>query len=381
MRYRCGTWPWTIHIILYWAGTYHVGFTFSRIISLPRDLPSHRVSNNSVGKVLYVDQVLSRRNPDMMSLWYFSLLVLLPCRCALADTLTPGCDPSKFVTAPNESLPVIPDQFMIVAEINVVLQNKTIFVKEYLDEIGNRARIDGTDEGQTQVTIANYNDREAVVFPDRNTGEACTVYPITLTSPNRNFLVRRVLGVVPGPNGTVHIGPPSMNFQRINNSNALYIGVEMIRGIPCHYWQACYVTQSEWYLYDVYFTASDQWQLPYMEPLSPVFIRQSGQTIENDTLRDVNYTISYTLFQSGPDAVPDEVFQVPLGLPCKQRRAGPPLPPFPKFFSTNAEVVFGNTVIVVKVRICSEYFLFLFDCLFMYKRDVFIQKVLWKNRF
>ena len=54
---------------------------------------------------------------------------------------------------------------MIAAEVNLLERNETIFVKEYFDGIGNRARIETTANGSLSVTIADYNGREAFVFP------------------------------------------------------------------------------------------------------------------------------------------------------------------------------------------------------------------------
>ena len=280
------------------------------------------------------------------------LLIVLQCWNARSQMFDPQCNPSDFGNIDSDDglpLPVVPGQYMLTAEVNLLERNRSIFVKEYFDEIGNRARIENTINGTMSVTIADYNGGEAFVFPDKDAGRACSVYPIVLNSQNI-FLVSRVLGVVPGENHTVHIAPPFNNFQsRINSSNANYTGVELVRGIPSHHWQACYATGSEWFLADLYITYNDQWSLPFMSERSPVSIEVVGQRMDNGTLSDIRDTINYVSFQDGSDAVPDEVFQVPTGLPCRGRKAGKPLPPFPRFFSSRFEFSIRNTIVTAKV--------------------------------
>ena len=86
-----------------------------------------------------------------------------------------------------------------------------------------------------------------------------------------------------------------------------------------------------------------------MSERSPVSIEVVGQRMDNGTLRDIRDTINYVSFQDGSDAVPDEVFQVPTGLPCRGRKAGKPLPPFPRFFSSRFEFSIRNTIVTAKV--------------------------------
>ena len=280
------------------------------------------------------------------------LLIVLQCWNARSQMFDPQCDPSDYGNIDSDDglpLPVLPDQYMIAAEVNLLERNETIFVKEYFDGIGNRARIETTANGSLSVTIADYNGREAFVFPDRDNGRACSVYPIVLNSRNI-FVVSRVLGIVAGENHTVHIAPSFNNLRsRVNNSNTNYTGVERVRGILSHHWQACYVTDSEWYIGHFYAAYDDQWSLPYMKEQSLVSIRVVGQRIENGTVRTIGDTVSTVLYQNGSDAVPDEVFQVPTGMPCRGRKAGKPLPPFPRFFSSRFEFTVRNTIVTAKV--------------------------------
>ena len=280
------------------------------------------------------------------------LLIVLQCWTARSQTLTPLCDPNDYGNLDLDGsvpLPVLPSQYMIAAEVNMLLRNRSIFVKEYYDEIGNRARIEDTIDGITSVTIADYNDGEAFVFPDRDAGRPCTAYPIVLNSQNI-FLVSRVLGVVEGENHTVHIARPFNNIaSRVNDSNTNYTGVKIVRGIPTHHWRACFSNDAEWYEAHFYITYNDQWNLPFMSERSPVQIEVTGQRIDNGTVRNISDIVTYVLYRNGSDAVPDEMFQVPTGLPCRGRKAGRPLPAFPRFFSSRFEFAVRNTVVTAKV--------------------------------
>ena len=272
-----------------------------------------------------------------------------------AQTLTPGCNVSDYGLGPGDpQIPIIPDQYAIVAEITVPTLNRTFFINEYFDQIGNRARIDSTIKDVESVTIADYNDGQEFIFPDRNTGRACTVNPIVLNS--QDFILNRVLGVVPGPNDTVHIGPSNLLFRLINSSNSNFMGVDSIRGISANHWESCYVSDTEWYLNHFYFSSPSMWSFPYTEAQTPLFVSRVGQ-MQNSSgdIQNINVTISYVRFQDGSDAVPDSLFQVPTGLPCRGRKEGKPLPSFPRFFSTQQEVVVRNSVFTVKVWLYSTY--------------------------
>lgn len=294
-----------------------------------------------------------------MAAVHYLLLFLAYCWVALGDhsddhDITPACDPNNFTATPNPPLPVIPDQYMVTAELVDSARNTTIFFTEYFDELGNRARIDTTLDGLKRVTIADYDDGEVFTY----TQDTCNVSPIILPQlNNRNIFVSMLFGVVSGPNGTVHIGQSSGIFSRfIKDSNAKYIGFETVRGIPSHHWQACFVNENElWLMFDIYFAPQSQWQLPFMEDLRPILLRIKGQLVQNDTVVDIDIAINYVLYQSGPDAVPDMVFQVPTGLPCKGRKPGQPLPSFPRFFSTIVELAFGSRVSVLKVSVASHW--------------------------
>ena len=287
------------------------------------------------------------------------LLIVLQCR---SQTLTPGCNPSNYgnLDSPGAMpLPVLPSQYMITAEVNMLGRNRSIFVKEYYDEIGNRARIENTIDGTTSVTIADYNGGEAFVFPDRDAGRACTVYPIVLNSQNI-FLVSRVLGAVEGKNHTVdvHIARPFNNFaSRVNNSNTNYSGVVIVRGIPTHHWEACFSNGSEWYNAHFYITYNDQWNLPFMSEQSPVSIVFVGQRIDNGTVHNISDIITYVLYQNGSDAVPDEMFQVPTGMPCRGRRTGNRSPLFQNSSRLGSSLQFKIQSPQQRYVICTLYLL------------------------
>ena len=106
-----------------------------------------------------------------------------------------------------------------------------------------------------------------------------------------------MLGVVAGENHTVHI-PPFNNFQsRINSSNTNYTGVELVRCIPSHHWQACYLRAgSEWFLADLYITYNDQWSLTFMSERSPVSIEVFHQRMDNLVLYSLIFVTQSTMY-------------------------------------------------------------------------------------
>ena len=76
------------------------------------------------------------------------LLIVLQCWTARSQTLTPLCDPNDYGNLDLDGsvpLPVLPSQYMIAAEVNMLLRNRSIFVKEYYDEIGKPSKNRGHD--------------------------------------------------------------------------------------------------------------------------------------------------------------------------------------------------------------------------------------------
>ena len=268
----------------------------------------------------------------------------------------PYCDPDDYVLSESDpKLPRLPDQFYYSVEATIVEFDRTFFASEYLDEIGNRGRFDFTGRGEKMSAIADYNSGETFIFPNRRTGDSCTVSQLT-TNRTAPPIARFLFGVVPGENNTVHIGAPSFAFYNfINTSVVRYIGINNTRGIPSYHWQACTVNENNSYTFDYYFTNGSLWSNSYDEEgYVPVAIELRGVRLNRTGMNviQIEHYYSFVNYRSGPEAVPDQVFMVPTGLICLGRNPGKPLPPFPNFFSTGVEVVFNeqNSVLSLKVK-------------------------------
>jgi len=262
----------------------------------------------------------------------------------------PVCDPANYTEPPLVPVPVLPAQFSFVVEANLL--QRTSNIKEYVDEVGNRGRLElsSTNFGaNTIVGIFNYSNREIFLIPDVNTSDACAVKPIAnLSAPSQAPSVG-----FQDVNGAIQIGTVSRFFQLLRNTtNATWLGVEVVRGIPCNCWQTCTAMQSSSYTLDYYF-ATENWDFALGDGPTPV---QVVLTVA-DSRGSLRHTYSFVSFKTGPRSVPDEVFTVPIGLICTGRTPGPPTPPFPDYFSMSLEVVLSTrrSVVVYKVSYCTHF--------------------------
>ena len=255
------------------------------------------------------------------------------------DEYTSVCDESDYTLSDGDPpLPRLPDQYYLAAEATIKEFNLSIFVTEYLDEIGNRGRLDSTSRGQKTSSISDYNLRETFVFPNRRTGDDCTVS--LLTTNTTNPLTRFIFGIVPGDNNTVHIGPPSYFFLIDNGTNARYLGINETRAVPSYHWQSCTVNENSSWIIDYYFTDASLW-MTSETGLVPVTIELFGERLypTSEDIIELEHHYTFVDFRSGPESVPDDVFMVPTGLICSGRITGPPIPALPSFFTTGIEIV------------------------------------------
>ena len=268
--------------------------------------------------------------------------VLLLCALAVANAQSgsgdyePACDPDTYSLPPSPPIPELPGQFSAVVEANIVQWNRTILVREYFDEVGNRGRLEvnfNSTRGN-QVGIYDYNLGEIFLIPNPFTGDGCGVQ---LISQSTRLL--RVFGFEL-VNGSVHIGSVSHFFRLDGNVTARYMGVETVRGIPCNRWQTCVIRSSNnSYTVDYYFS-TDDWSFTANPSGGPIPVQVVLTASLNTSPLSYFYHIyTFVDFVSGPNSVPDEVFMVPTGLACTGRIPGQPLPTLPDFFSAYIEVV------------------------------------------
>ena len=260
------------------------------------------------------------------------------------DEYIPVCDESDYTLSDGDPpLPRLPDQYYLAAEATIKEFELSIFITEYLDEIGNRGRLESTVRGQKTSSISDYNLRETFVFPNRRTGEDCTVS--LLTTNTTDPLTRFVFGIVPGDNNTVHIGPPSYFFDIDNETSARYLGINETRGVPSYHWQSCTVNENSSWTIDYYFTDASLW-MTSETGLVPVTIELFGDRLNatSEGMIELEHYYTFVDFRSGPESVPDDVFMVPTGLICSGRIPGQSIPALPSFFTTGIEIVTSDNV-------------------------------------
>ena len=225
------------------------------------------------------------------------------------------CDPANYTDPPSISVPVLPAQFSVVVEANFGQDNRTTDIKEYVDEVGNRGRfeISSANSGANPIVgIFDYDDREIFVIPDVNTGDACAVKPIADPS-TRPFLPQTPSFGFQDVNGAIQIGTVSRFFQLLRNTNATWLGVEVVRGIPCNRWQTCTAMQSNSYTLDYYF-ATDNWDFALGDGPTPVQVVLNSADARGGEPESLTHTYSFVFYDTGSRSVPNEVFTVLLDL-------------------------------------------------------------------
>ena len=266
----------------------------------------------------------------------------------------PVCDPAYYTDPPSIPVPVLPAQFSVVVEANFGQDSRTTDIKEYVDGVGNRGRFEISSTNcwtNPIVGIFDYSDGQIFVIPDGNTGDACAVKPIADPS-TRPFLPQTPSFGFQDVNGTIQIGTVSRFFQLLRNTNATWLGVEVVRGIPCNRWQTCTAMQSNSYTLDYYF-ATENWDFALGNGPIPVQVVLNSVDARAESL---THTYTFVFYDTGPSSVPNELFTVPIGLVCTGRNPDRPIPPFPQYFSLSLEAVQQRrqAVVVYKVSLLVQ---------------------------
>lgn len=249
-------------------------------------------------------------------------------------------------TEDGPQLPTFPNQFSAEIEANVLHLNLTLHVTEYYDNINERGRVETYSQFSNNVTLVNYGTMEVSHIATINGSKSCTAAPL---SANSSRFARRLFGAS-FVNGTAHIGAPSQFLRFGEEFNETYIGMEMVRGVPCHRWQSCNVSEGSLtnYTVDYYFTQVD-WT-PSMVPFQIVL---NGTRPNNDgTVHQVFNVYSFVNFRPGP--ADDDLFRVPPGQPCLGRVASKVLPLLPEdYYSALYEVTYSTFSIITYVRVSN----------------------------
>ena len=238
--------------------------------------------------------------------------------------LTPVCDPGNFNSS-GPPFPNLPDQYSFTMEWN---RNGTAVVTMYYDGPHDRGRLEVAFNGSLfYCAIFDYTLEDVFVIPELRND--CPIDPIA----DLSFLVSDDFGFEIW-NGTIHIGSPGWLLEGLmGDTPTRYVGEEMVRGIPTHHWQTCFRGEVS-YLRDYYFVARS-WSYGRVHKLEATQMVPIQFTVNYPFEgRNVHNIYSITDFRTGPDSVPDSMFQVPDGLAYTGQRPSQPVPQVPEFFST-----------------------------------------------
>ena len=230
------------------------------------------------------------------------------------------------------SLPTFPDQFSVDIEANIIHLNFTLHVTEYYDNINQRGRFESYSSFGSNVTFVNYDMMEVSHITTGADGQkSCMATPL---ASNSSRFARFLFGAQ-FDNGTAHIISTTQFLMFGAEFNETYIGIETVRGVPCHRWQSCNVTTGSQrnYTIDYYFTQTNWSYNPVMIPFQVVINgTRPDRNVTDGSIHEVYNVYSFVNFRPGP--ADDELFRVPPGLPCLGRQTGKPLPPLPQDYYT-----------------------------------------------
>ena len=252
------------------------------------------------------------------------------------DTL---CNVNGSSNTSGKSLPTFPQQFSVQIEASLTNQNRSARFVEYYDGLGQRGRIDGFFTGRstgppTRFTfVADYKSDQGfrIVYPDSDSA-SCDVVALE----NDRF-INFTFHEFSGPNGTVRIGSANdlLLFGGRLKDNETYIDQDFVRGVLTDHWRYCFFSPNISFALDYYF-AVEGWGLPQNASRIPILATVYGVNQDDDGNYTVKHTYTFTAFDPSP--LDDEVFAIPEGLVCRNRKNLKPLPPLDvNYFSSISE--------------------------------------------
>uniref|UniRef100_A0A0B7AF44 LolA-like domain-containing protein n=1 Tax=Arion vulgaris TaxID=1028688 RepID=A0A0B7AF44_9EUPU len=234
-------------------------------------------------------------------------------------------------TGPVPDMPILPLQYSMKVEANILQKNKSVEVEEHYDSVNQRASVSITRNGTTVVSIFNFNTSQRY---DIYSNGSCETRP---SSSDYLGLVRR------GQQNKPVMAPVNDVFRFGKGFNMTYVGKENVRGINVNHWTSCQnwtqfgaAFQLDYYFSDPdYTTATGASQIPIRAVLNGTAInRMSGP---NQTMHTFQHSYEFISFRAGPP-LNDEVFQIPAGIVCTGRSDNKPLPPIPDQLEISMEV-------------------------------------------
>ena len=273
----------------------------------------------------------------------FSLAVLLTVLlCITAVPIDDNftlCEPTNgYDNDSTVPLPSFPPQFSVQIEVAIAPANTTFRIIEYYDSVGQRGRVD-----------YYFRDFQYTLISDFATDQAFHIAYIGGEIRNCNVVLLENDGAtkytfheVPGPNGTLRIGSANdlLFFAGRLKDQEVYLGQEFMRGVPTDHWQYCFYSENLTFSFDYYF-AVEGWSFPLNASRVPILATMDGRRRPSPG-EIVNVQITYTFTAFDPSPLGDDIFTVPEGVVCRNRKNLKPLPPLDvKYFSSISE--FTNT--------------------------------------
>ena len=267
------------------------------------------------------------------------LVVLLTALlCVSADLMDDNltlCEPvNNYANASTVPLPSFPPQFSVQVEVDSTATNSTFRVVEYYDSVGQRGRVDNYISDLRYTLIADFVTDQAfhVMYTE---GEIADCNAVSLEN---DVIANYTFHAVPGPNGTLRIGSANdlLGFAGRLKDQEVYLGQEFMRGVPTDRWQYCFDSENLTFLLDYYF-AVEGWGFPLNASRVPILATLDGrQRTYSGEIVTMQTTFTFTAFDPSP--LGDEVFAIPEGLVCRNRKNLKPLPPLDvNYFSSISE--------------------------------------------
>lgn len=252
-------------------------------------------------------------------------------------------------------LPTLPDQFSVGIEVNLLHLDLTVHVTQYYDSISNRGRVEVHSRSGSMIILLNFNALEVSYITTIGRNKKCFAsslnsHPSQSTDSAHDYkLPFDTLPLAAELTAQITAATEFMKFGK--EFNETYIGIETVRGIPCHRWHSCNVSEDFHTLYtiDQYFTMSNWSGNPSMMPTQIVINGTwPDSNAPNSTIHKVYNVYSFFNFRPGP--ADDDLFRVPPGQPCLGRMTGKPLPSLPEdYFTALYETTFSGTITYTRV--------------------------------